>query len=116
MVYPTTFITGASDSLKRTAQLSGTEAAAPAYVVFDRQVLCFHAYFQEAVHEKREEAYRVRKCRIYFYLEDDTAQVVEKPTKNSGIPQGMAGPRCCSCRTWALYSGSSCCLFLQELC
>lgn len=25
------------------------------------QVLCFDAYFQEAVHEKREEQYRIRR-------------------------------------------------------
>uniref|UniRef100_A0A672ICX8 EF-hand domain (C-terminal) containing 2 n=1 Tax=Salarias fasciatus TaxID=181472 RepID=A0A672ICX8_SALFA len=31
---------------------------------------------------------RIRKCKIYFYLEDDTIQVVEPEYKNSGIPQG----------------------------
>jgi len=46
------------------------------------------AYFQEAVHEKREEQYRVRKCIILFYLEDDTIQVNEPQVENSGIPQG----------------------------
>lgn len=60
----------------------------PAWVAFDRQVLCFDAYFQEAVHEKREEQYRVRKCKIYFYLEDDSVQVIEPRAKNSGVPQG----------------------------
>ncbi|KAJ3115917.1 EF-hand domain-containing member C2 [Phlyctochytrium bullatum] len=33
----------------------------PAWVAFDRKVLRFYAYFQEAVNEKREEQYRVRK-------------------------------------------------------
>lgn len=60
----------------------------PAWVAFDRQVLCFDAYFQEAVHEKREEQYRVRNCKIYFYLEDDSLQVIEPRAKNSGVPQG----------------------------
>lgn len=60
----------------------------PAWVAFDRQVLCFDAYFQEAVYEKREEQYRVRKCKIYFYLEDDSIQVIEPRAKNSGVPQG----------------------------
>ncbi|KAJ8310194.1 hypothetical protein KUTeg_012059 [Tegillarca granosa] len=60
----------------------------PAWVAFDRQVLCFDAYFQEAVHEKREEQYRVRSCKIYFYLEDDSIQVIEPRTKNAGVPQG----------------------------
>ena len=60
----------------------------PSWVAFDKQVLCFDAYFQEAVHEKREEQYRIRKCKIYFYLEDDSIQVIEPRDKNSGLPQG----------------------------
>ena len=40
---------------------NGTGQAAPSWVVHDRQVLRFSAYFQEAVHEKREEKYRIRK-------------------------------------------------------
>lgn len=66
----------------------GIGPEAPAWVAFDRQVLCFDAYFQEAVHEKREEQYRVRRCKVYFYLEDDSIQVNEQKVDNSGIPQG----------------------------
>jgi len=66
----------------------GEGTTAPAWVAFDRQVMCFDAYFQEAVHEKREEQYRIRKCKIYFYLEDDSIEVIEPHVKNSGIPQG----------------------------
>ena len=79
-------------------------------------MLCFEAYFQEAVQEKREEQFRVRRyigqvsemplsstapcqltyqpfidyfrCKIYFYLEDDSIQVIEPKVENSGIPQG----------------------------
>ncbi|XP_053351747.1 EF-hand domain-containing family member C2 isoform X1 [Clarias gariepinus] len=61
---------------------------APSWVAFDKQVLCFDAYFQEAVTQSREETYRIRKCKIYFYLEDDTIQVVEPVLKNSGMQQG----------------------------
>jgi hypothetical protein len=50
--------------------------------------LAFDAYFQEAVQEKREEQYRVRPCKIYFYLEDDSIQVIEPRSKNTGIAQG----------------------------
>ncbi|KAJ3039649.1 EF-hand domain-containing member C2 [Rhizophlyctis rosea] len=60
----------------------------PAWVAFDRKVLRFYAYFQEAVHERREEQYRVRRVNIYFYLEDDSVHVSEPRTANSGIPQG----------------------------
>ena len=66
----------------------GKGNSAPAWVAFDRQVLRFNAYFQEAVHEKPEEQYRIRKCKIYFYLEDDSIQVIEENVSNSGIPQG----------------------------
>ncbi|XP_041663505.1 EF-hand domain-containing family member C2 [Cheilinus undulatus] len=60
----------------------------PAWVAFDKQALCFDAYFQETVPEAQTETYRIRKCKIYFYMEDDTIQVVEPEYKNSGIPQG----------------------------
>lgn len=58
-------------------------------MVYFFQVLRFYAYFQEAVHEKREEQYRIRRSIILFYLEDDTIQVNEPRMENSGIPQGM---------------------------
>ncbi|KAI9145221.1 hypothetical protein BKA69DRAFT_1108755 [Paraphysoderma sedebokerense] len=60
----------------------------PIWIAFDRQVLRFYAYFQEAVQERREERYRVRKVSILFYLEDDTIHVIEPRSQNSGIPQG----------------------------
>ncbi|XP_061142306.1 EF-hand domain-containing family member C2 [Syngnathus typhle] len=60
----------------------------PTWVAFDKQVLCFEAYFQEAVPEAPDEGERIRRCKIFFYLEDDTIQVVEPEYKNSGIPQG----------------------------
>ncbi|XP_025953804.2 EF-hand domain-containing family member C2 isoform X1 [Dromaius novaehollandiae] len=61
---------------------------APAWVAFDKQVLSFDAYFEEEVPDKNQELYRIRHCKIYFYLEDDTIQVVEPQVKNSGIIQG----------------------------
>ncbi|XP_064167087.1 EF-hand domain-containing family member C2 [Anguilla rostrata] len=67
---------------------SGGGSGAPSWLAFDKQVLCFDAHFQEPVCQKREETYRVRKCKIYFYLEDDTIQVVEPEVRNSGISQG----------------------------
>uniref|UniRef100_A0A3Q0T880 EF-hand domain-containing family member C2 n=1 Tax=Amphilophus citrinellus TaxID=61819 RepID=A0A3Q0T880_AMPCI len=67
---------------------TGEGSGSPAWVTFDKQVLCFDAYFQETVPEAQSETYRIRKCKIYFFLEDDTIQVVEPEYKNSGIPQG----------------------------
>ncbi|XP_014194781.1 EF-hand domain-containing family member C2 isoform X2 [Haplochromis burtoni] len=66
----------------------GSGTGLPPWVTFDKQVLCFDAYFQETVPEAQSETYRIRKCKIYFFLEDDTIQVVEPEYKNSGIPQG----------------------------
>ncbi|XP_023249211.1 EF-hand domain-containing family member C2 [Seriola lalandi dorsalis] len=66
----------------------GQGSDSPSWVAFDKQALCFEAYFQEAVPEARDETYRIRKCNIFFFLEDDTIQVVEPEYKNSGIPQG----------------------------
>ncbi|XP_030332238.1 EF-hand domain-containing family member C2 isoform X2 [Strigops habroptila] len=66
----------------------GMGSDAPAWVAFDKQVLSFDAYFDEEVPDKNQELYRIRHCKIYFYLEDDTIQVIEPQVKNSGIPQG----------------------------
>ncbi|XP_042312233.1 EF-hand domain-containing family member C2 isoform X1 [Sceloporus undulatus] len=66
----------------------GLGSDAPSWVAFDKQVLSFDAYFDEEVPDKNQELYRIRHCKIYFYLEDDTIQVVEPQVKNSGIPQG----------------------------
>ena len=52
------------------------------------KVLNFSAYFQEAVVEDANENYRIRKCTIYYYLEDDTTHILEAKVANSGIPQG----------------------------
>jgi len=79
---------GGKPKPKHSCYPKGDGPQAPAWVAFDRQVLCFDAYFQESVHEMREEQHRIRKCKIYFYLEDDSIQVIERRVENSGIPQG----------------------------
>ncbi|BFZ06219.1 hypothetical protein BsWGS_09258 [Bradybaena similaris] len=66
----------------------GEGSSLPSWIAFDRQVLCFDAYFQEAVHEKREEQFRIRHCKIYLYLEDDSIQVIEPRLRNAAIAQG----------------------------
>jgi hypothetical protein len=67
----------------------GNGEAAPAWVAFDRKVLNFSGYFQENVNiTKNDEQFRIRKVKVYFYLEDDSVQVNEPQIENSGIPQG----------------------------
>ncbi|KAK5920386.1 hypothetical protein CgunFtcFv8_024203 [Champsocephalus gunnari] len=60
----------------------------PAWVAFDKQVLCFEAFCKEDETRARDEKYRIRKFQIFFFLEDDTMQVVEPENKNSGTPHG----------------------------
>lgn len=62
---------------------------APKWLKHDRQVLNFSVYFQEAVVENKDENYRLRKCTMYYYLEDDTIHILETRVPNSGIPQGI---------------------------
>ena len=52
-------------------------------------MLTFHAYFQEPVVENPNENYRIRKCIVYYYLDDDTLHIIEKKIENSGINQGV---------------------------
>merc|ERR1719215_73686 len=61
----------------------------PAWDAHDRQVLRFYGFFKEAVVESNLENERVRHIFFYYYLEDDTCQVVERKAENSGIPQGQ---------------------------
>lgn len=52
-------------------------------------MLQFQAFFQEPVVEDANENYRVRKCIVYYYLDDDTVHIIENKIENSGIPQGV---------------------------
>lgn len=52
-------------------------------------MLQFFGYFQEPVVENPNENYRVRKCVVYYYLDDDTLHIIEQRIENSGIPQGV---------------------------
>lgn len=61
----------------------------PAWVAFDRKVLRFEGFFKEPVHESAAENFRVRRIKVYYYLEDDSMQVSEPKEENSGIPQGV---------------------------
>jgi len=62
---------------------------APKWLKYDRQVLKFNAYFQEPVVENANENFRIRKCIIYYYLDDDTIHIIEPRVENAGIPQGI---------------------------
>ncbi|KAG2374107.1 hypothetical protein C9374_011186 [Naegleria lovaniensis] len=58
------------------------------WLSLEKKVLRFYAYFKEGVHESPVEQSRVRKCVIFYYLEDDTMHISEPKQDNSGIPQG----------------------------
>lgn len=48
--------------------------------------LTFQAYFEERPIDSN--SVQVRKCNIYFFVDDGTLKVVEKPQLNSGVSQG----------------------------
>ena len=64
------------------------EASLPNFLKFDRKVLRFNGYHEEDVSESTFERQRVRKCLVYYYLENDTIQMIEPTEENSGMPQG----------------------------
>lgn len=74
--------------MKESARNTYRPAIAPAWLKHDRQVLRFDAFFQEPVFEDPKENYRVRRCALFFYLEDGTIMISEPKVENSGIPQG----------------------------
>jgi hypothetical protein len=53
-------------------------------------ILTFNCYFEESptFDADPNEEKRVRKCNIYYYPENGTLMIVEKPIPNSGLPQG----------------------------
>jgi sulfur relay (sulfurtransferase) DsrF/TusC family protein len=65
----------------------------PSWIAFDKQILCFDAFFKETLQEVRGAPYAVRRVKIYFFLEDGTIQVTEPKVENSGIAQGYYGMR-----------------------
>jgi hypothetical protein len=60
----------------------------PQWIKNDKKVLRFNAYFVEHVNESAFENYRIRKCDIYYYLDDNTIHISQIKQENSGIPQG----------------------------
>ncbi|ORZ35138.1 hypothetical protein BCR44DRAFT_97253 [Catenaria anguillulae PL171] len=63
-------------------------AFVPSFVMYDKVVLRFRAYFKQTMHDSTEQ-YLLRIVMILYYLEDDSIAVVEPPQANSGILQGV---------------------------
>jgi len=76
------------EAMRESARNTYRPAIPPSWLKHDRQVLRFDAYFQESVVENPKENFRVRKCVVYFYLEDGTMMITEPKEENAGIPQG----------------------------
>jgi hypothetical protein len=66
----------------------------PKYVTNCNEVLSFQGYFMEAVNESNDEATRVRKCRICYYLESEQVEITELHQENSGMSQGAFLKKC----------------------
>jgi hypothetical protein len=85
---PTSTVT--SDRLKCRETLTNESfpKTLPQWIKYDKRVLKFMGYFVEHVVESAYENYRIRKCNIFFYLDDDTMHIDEVREENSGIVQG----------------------------
>eukprot|EP00823_Brevimastigomonas_motovehiculus_P004863 TRINITY_DN3324_c0_g1_i1.p1 TRINITY_DN3324_c0_g1~~TRINITY_DN3324_c0_g1_i1.p1 ORF type:complete len:608 (-),score=185.75 TRINITY_DN3324_c0_g1_i1:312-2135(-) len=81
--------TSSSSSTLSSLELTQSESKMPAWLAYDRKVLRYYAYFKESVHSSSLENYRVRRCVIYYYLEDGSMHIAEPRQENSGIPQGV---------------------------
>ncbi|XP_022814037.1 EF-hand domain-containing family member C2-like [Spodoptera litura] len=60
----------------------------PTWIMYDKHILRFQAFFQQTLHENRSGSHILRKVNILFYLEDGTIKVMEPKTENSGLTQG----------------------------
>ena len=62
---------------RKEVQNDGIPREPPKWLKHDREVLRFLAFFQEPVHENQDENYRIRKCVVYYHLDDDTLYISE---------------------------------------
>ncbi len=80
--------------LVKSASASAINVNLPQWLKYDKNVLRFKGYFQEEITESCYENYRIRPCSLLYYLEDDTIQISEYKSENSGITQGILLKRC----------------------
>jgi len=73
---------------RRDAENDAIPRIAPKWLKYDRQQLVFEAFFIEPVVENPNENFRARKCKINYFLDDDSVSIFEPKIENSGIPQG----------------------------
>eukprot|EP00051_Salpingoeca_urceolata_P016671 m.223208 g.223208 ORF g.223208 m.223208 type:complete len:552 (+) comp18748_c0_seq2:177-1832(+) len=79
---------GSTRGASGAAASASTKQNVPRHVELDKKVLQFFGYFKQTVTESRDEHYRVRHVKMYYYLEDDTLCLIEPAVPNSGLPQG----------------------------
>lgn len=65
------------------------ESRLPSFLEHDRRVLLFNVYYEETVLQSATEDKRIMKCKIFFYVEDGTIEIIQTKQDNSGIPQGV---------------------------
>ena len=61
----------------------------PQWMKFDKKILNFLCYFNESVEESNVEIYRIREFSLLYFLEDDTIQINDLKSHNSGMQQGL---------------------------
>ena len=60
----------------------------PKFQALDKKVLRWYGFYREAIEESQVERERLRLVTFFYYLEDDSLQIVEPKQTNSGLAQG----------------------------
>lgn len=68
--------------------IRGDSALLPPWIVYDKQILKFEAYFQETLQETNGSPFQIREVKILFFLEDGTIMIHEPAVDNSGMSGG----------------------------
>ena len=78
----------AVEAKKETMEWTGRKT--PGWLMFDKKILRFFAYFVEeiAAGHSTVESKRIRRVTITFHFEDSTIEIEEPKEANSGLPQG----------------------------
>ncbi|XP_035221808.1 EF-hand domain-containing protein 1-like isoform X2 [Stegodyphus dumicola] len=64
------------------------EVSLPRYLAMDKKVLRFMGYIRDDMEDIWGEKYRIRPVKVLYYLQNDTMEVIEPKTENSGLFQG----------------------------
>ena len=77
-----------AEAAKAKESMEWTGAKTPGWLLYDKKILRFFAYFVEKVEHSSVEQQRIRRVTITYHFEDNTIEIEEPKEANSGLPQG----------------------------